>query len=128
MPFYRVRQKTLDKVSRITREGLTGVRVIRAFSNQKKEEERFNAANEEVSDIAIQVGKISALLNPATSLIMNAAILAIIWFGGIQVNLGSLSQGEVIAFVNYMTQISLALVVVANLVVIFTKAGAWQLD
>lgn len=124
VPFYRVRQKTLDKVSRITREGLTGVRVIRAFSNQKKEEERFNAANEEVSDIAIQVGKISALLNPATSLIMNAAILAIIWFGGIQVNLGSLSQGEVIAFVNYMTQISLALVVVANLVVIFTKAGA----
>ena len=124
IPFYRVRQKALDRVSLITRENLTGARVIRAFSKQEKEEGRFEVANDEVAQIAIRVGKISAFLNPATFTIMNIAILAIIWFGGIRVDSGNLSQGEVIAFINYMTQISLALVVVANLVVIFTKAAA----
>lgn len=124
IPFYKGRQKTLDKISLITRENLSGARVIRAFSKQEKEEGRFDEANAEASDIAIQVGKLSALLNPATFLILNAAIIAILWFGGMRVNTGSLTQGEIIALVNYMTQISLALVVVANLVVIFTKAGA----
>lgn len=124
VPYYRVRQRILDKVSRITRENLSGARVIRAFSKQEHEIKRFNEANNEVADIAINVGKISAFLNPATFTILNVAILAILWFGGIRVDVGSLTQGEVIAFVNYMTQISVALVVVANLVVIFTKASA----
>ncbi|MDD4112574.1 MAG: ABC transporter ATP-binding protein [Herbinix sp.] len=124
VPYYRVRQRMLDKVSRITRENLSGARVIRAFSKQEHEIRRFNEANNEVADIAINVGKISAFLNPATFTILNVAILAILWFGGIRVDVGSLTQGEVIAFVNYMTQISVALVVVANLVVIFTKASA----
>ncbi len=124
LPFYRVRQRMLDKVSRITRENLSGARVIRSFSKQEHEIKRFNEANNEVADIAINVGKISAFLNPATFAILNIAILAILWFGGIRVEVGSLTQGEVIAFVNYMTQISIALMVVANLVVIFTKASA----
>lgn len=124
IPFYRIRQRALDKIALITRENLTGVRVIRAFSKQEKEEARFEDANEEVARIAIQVGKISAFLNPATFAILNIAILAILWFGGKRVYTGSLTQGEVIAFANYITQISLALVVVANLVVIFTKAAA----
>ncbi len=124
VPYYKLRQKTLDRVSLITRENLSGARVIRAFSKQEREEQRFEEANHDVAELAIRVGKISAVLNPATFTILNMAILAIIWFGGIRVNIGSLTQGEVIAFVNYMTQISLALVVVANLVVIFTKAGA----
>jgi ATP-binding cassette subfamily B protein len=124
IPFYRSRQRALDQVSLITRESLTGVRVIRAFSKQEREAERFEGANDNVAQIAITVGKISAILNPATFLIMNAAIIAILWFGGLRVNVGSLTQGELIAFINYMTQISLALVVVANLVVIFTKASA----
>lgn len=124
IPFYRIRQKALDRISVITRENLSGARVVRSFSKQKQEKERFDEASEEVTDIAIRVGKISALLNPATFAILNTAIIAIIWFGGIRVNLGHLSQGQIIAFVNYMTQISLTLVVVANLVVIFTKASA----
>ncbi len=124
VPYYRIRQRMLDKVSRITRESLSGARVVRAFSKQEHEIKRFNEANNEVADIAINVGKISAFLNPATFAILNIAILGILWFGGIRVEGGSLTQGEVIAFANYMTQISLALVVFANLVVIFTKAAA----
>ncbi len=124
IPFYKIRQKALDKVSLVTRENLSGVRVIRAFSKQDREEARFDKTNEEVADIAIRVGKISAFLNPATFAILNTAIIAIIWFGGVRVDEGILTQGKVIAFANYMTQISLALVVVANLVIIFTKAAA----
>lgn len=124
IPFYKIRQAKLDKVSLITRENLDGIRVIRAFSKQNPEIKRFSDANDDVTEIAIRVGKISALLNPATFAILNLAIVAIIWFGGGQVNDGVLSQGQIIAFTNYMTQISLTLVVVANLVVIFTKAGA----
>jgi ATP-binding cassette subfamily B protein len=124
IPFYRVRQSKLDKVSLITRENLEGARVIRAFSKEEQELNRFEAASDEVTEIAIRVGKLSAILNPATFMILNGAIIAILWFGGIRVDNGYLTQGQVIAFVNYMTQISLALVVVANLVVIFTKASA----
>ncbi|WP_099468184.1 ABC transporter ATP-binding protein [Konateibacter massiliensis] len=124
VPYYKVRQSKVDKISLITRENLEGARVIRAFSKQKHEMDRFEEANQEVTDIVIRVGKLSAILNPATFVILNGAIIAIIWFGGKQVDLGFLAQGQIIAFVNYMTQISLALVVVANLVVIFTKASA----
>lgn len=124
IPFYRVIQKKLDRIGLITRENLEGARVIRAFSKQHAEERRFEQASEDHAKTAIGVGKISALLNPMTFTIMNLAIVLIIWFGGTQVDAGFLLRGEVIALVNYMTQISLALVVVANLVVIFTKASA----
>ncbi len=124
VPFYKVIQKKLDKISLITRESLTGARVIRAFSRGEAEEERFGAANEDYAVTSMRVGRLSALLNPLTYAIMNLAIAAIVWFGGFRVDSGDLSQGQVIAFVNYMTQISLALVVVANLVVLFTKAAA----
>lgn len=124
VPFYRVIQKKLDKISLITRESLTGVRVIRAFSRGEAEQARFGEANEDYAVTSMRVGRLSALLNPLTYAIMNLAIAAIVWFGGFRVDSGELSQGQVIAFVNYMTQISLALVVVANLVVLFTKAAA----
>lgn len=124
VPYYKARQTKLDEVSLITRENLSGARVIRAFSKQEHEKERFHESSDEVADIAIRVGKLSAILNPVTFIILNVAIIAIIWFGGFRVDNGSLTQGQIIAFVNYMTQISLALVVVANLVVIFTKGSA----
>ncbi|PXV96129.1 ATP-binding cassette subfamily B protein [Lachnotalea glycerini] len=124
IPFYKIRQSKVDKISLVTRENLEGSRVIRAFSKQKHEINRFEAANQEVTDIVIRVGKLSAILNPATFAVLNIAIIAIIWFGSKRVDMGILAQGQIIAFVNYITQISLALVVVANLVVIFTKASA----
>ena len=124
IPYYRVIQAKLDRISLITRENLEGVRVIRAFSKQKNEAERFNEANEDLLQTSINVGKISALLNPLTYVIMNFVIIVILWCGGIRVDEGILTQGQIIAFVNYMTQILLALVVLANLVVIFTKASA----
>lgn len=124
VPFYKTMQNKLDKLSRITRENLEGARVIRAFSKQEKEEKRFEEASSDLTSTAVFVGRISALLNPLIYAAINLAIAAIIWFGGIRVNSGALTQGQVIAFVNYMTQISLALVVVANLVVLFTKASA----
>ncbi len=122
--YYKVIQKKLDRISLVTREGLSGVRVIRAFSRQDTEQKRFNEANDDYLDISLRVGRLSALLNPLTYVILNLAIAAIVWYGGVGVDTGRLTQGEVIAFVNYMTQISLALVVVANLVVLFTKAAA----
>ena len=122
--YYKVIQKKLDRISLVTREGLSGVRVIRAFSRQDTEQHRFDEANDEYLRISLDVGKLSALLNPLTYAVLNLAIAAIVWFGGFRVQIGGLTQGEVIAFVNYMTQISLALVVVANLVVLFTKAAA----
>lgn len=124
VPFYKIRQGKLDKVSLITRENLSGARVVRSLNKQAHETARFQEASDEVAEVAMRVGKLSAVLNPAMFLILNIGIIAIIWFGGLRVNVGDLSQGQVIAFVNYMTQISLALVVVANLVVIFTKASA----
>ncbi|MGN1137009.1 MAG: ABC transporter ATP-binding protein [Oscillospiraceae bacterium] len=122
--YYKVIQKKLDRISLVTREGLSGVRVIRAFSQQDAEQKRFDEANDDYLDVSLRVGRLSALLNPLTYVILNLAIAAIVRYGGIRVNIGDLTQGEVIAFVNYMTQISLALVVVANLVVLFTKAAA----
>ena len=124
VPLYRVIQKKLDKISLITRENLDGVRVVRAFSKQEVEKNRFNIATLDHSNTAIKVGKLSALLNPLTFMIMNFSIAFIVWFGGIGVNNGNFTQGEIIAFVNYMTQILLTLIVVANLVIIFTKASA----
>ena len=124
IPLYKNVQQKLDKVAQITRENLSGVRVVRAFSEQEYEKDRFDKSADELTRGAIVVGRISALLNPATFVIINAAIIAILWFGGGLVNTGEMTQGEVYAFVNYMTQISLALVVVAQLVVTVTKAIA----
>jgi ATP-binding cassette subfamily B protein len=124
VPYFRVMQKKLDKISLVSREGLSGVRVIRAFSKQESEEKRFRQVSDDQTNTAIQVGKLSALLNPLTYAIMNFAIIAIIWFGGYRVDSGNMTQGEIIALVNYMTQTLLALIVVANLVVTFTKASA----
>lgn len=124
VPYYRRNQSKLDKLSLLTAENLSGNRVVRAFSRQREEQDDFKEASEDYAESITAVGFISALLNPVTSALINLAIIAVIWFGGIQVNAGSLTQGEVIALINYMTQISLALVVVANLVVIFTKSAA----
>lgn len=124
IPFYKTIQKKLDKTSLIARENLVGARVVRAFSKQNYEQERFKDNAEEIEKAAVRAGKISALLSPMNSIILNLAIVAVIWFGGFSVNAGGLTQGEVIALVNYLNQILLALVVVANLVVIFTKASA----
>lgn len=124
IPFFRVMQKKLDKISLITRENLEGARVIRAFSKQDVELSRFTSASDDLANTSVRVGRLSALLNPLTYVIMNLGIVAILWFGGFRVDSGRLTQGEIIAFVNYMTQILQALIVVANLVVIFTKASA----
>jgi ABC-type multidrug transport system, ATPase and permease components len=124
VPFYSKVQRILDKVSLIVRENLAGVRVIRAFSRQEYEKKRFEDTNELLRETVIRVSRLSALLNPFTSAVTNISIIAIIWFGGIRVDNGNLTQGEVIALCNYMMQILLALIVLANLVVIFTKAWA----
>ena len=124
VPLYRTIQKKLDRISLISRENLEGARVIRAFSKQEEETGRFDEASRDFTKTAERVGKISALLNPLTFSIMNLGVIAILWFGGFRVESGELSQGQIIAFVNYMNQILLALMVVANLVVLFTKAAA----
>lgn len=123
-PFYKVIQKKLEKVTLIVRENLTGARVIRSFSKQSREQVRFDEAGNDLTDTVVRVGKISALLNPLTSTLMNIGIIAVIWFGGYYVNSGSLTQGELVALINYMTQILLALLVVADMVLIFTRASA----
>ncbi len=124
IPLYKKVQKELDEVLLTTRENLTGVRVIRAFRTQKLERETFEKKSDLLMDMQMLVGKISASLNPLTYIIVNAGIIAVIWLGGIQVNVGGMTQGEVIALVNYMTQTLIALVALANLIVTFTKALA----
>ena len=123
LPLYKVIQEKLDNLSLITRENLEGTRVIKAFSKENSEKERFKNSAIDLSNNSINVGKISALLNPITYIIMNLAIIAILWFGGINVNIGSLTQGEVIAFINYITQILLSLIVLSQLIVILTKGS-----
>ena len=121
-PLYNKAQKTLDKVSEITRENLQGVRVVRAFNKQADEERRFTVASKSLRKAGIKVTNVSSLLSPITTAIINFSVIAIMWFGGLQVNVGSLTQGEIIAFVNYMTQISTALVTVANMIIALIKA------
>ena len=124
VPFYKAMQKKLDTVSLISRENLSGNRVIRAFSRQDSDEERFQDSNEALTKIAVKAGRLSALLNPLTYVIAQAAIIMVVWFGAGFVFDGELKTGEIIALVNYMTQILLAMIVVSNLVVIFTNASA----
>lgn len=124
IPMFSANQKRLDRISMLTGENLEGVRVIRAFSRQKEETEKFCNASNEFSRHAVMVGKISSVLNPVTFMIMNLSAALIIWAGGYRVNSGGLTQGDITAFVSYMTQISLALIVLANLIVFFNKAAA----
>jgi ATP-binding cassette subfamily B multidrug efflux pump len=124
IPQYKNAQHKLDRVSLIARENLTGARVIRAFSRQKDEMARFEQTTQDLMKTQLLVGKISALLNPATYAILNAGMIAVIWFGGITVYHGTITQGEVIALINYMSQILLALLALANLIIAFTRASA----
>ena len=124
MPKYKSVQAKLDDVTRLTKENLSGARVIRAFDAEEREKAGFDKASEKLSSASIKVGALSALLNPLTYAVLNIAIIAILYFGGKTVYYGNLSQGEIIALVNYMTQILNALIVFANLLVTFTKASA----
>ncbi len=124
VPLYTEIQKKQDGISRLAGENLAGARVVRAFSREDSEIQQFKDSGDALSDAAVRVGKISALLNPITYVTVNLAIVAIVWFGGIMADGGVLQQGQIIALVNYMTQTFLALVVLANLIVIFTKAVA----
>lgn len=124
IPYYKQLQAKLDRIALICREGLSGVRVVRAFVREDHERERFAQAADDQANTAIAVGKLSSILNPVTFLVMNLGVCAILWVGGIQVSVGELTQGQVMAFVNYMTQTLTSIVYVANLVVVFTKASA----
>lgn len=124
IPYYRQLQAKLDRIALICREGLSGARVVRAFVREDHERERFAHAADDQAHVAIAVGKLSSILNPVTFLMMNLGVCAILWVGGIQVDVGELTQGQVMAFVNYMTQTLTSIVYVANLVVVFTKASA----
>lgn len=124
IPYYKQQQAKLDRIALVCREGLSGARVVRAFVREDHERERFARAADDQAHVAIAVGKLSSVLNPVTFLVMNLGVCAILWVGGIQVNVGELTQGQVMAFVNYMTQTLTSIVYVANLVVVFTKASA----
>ncbi|MDE6398435.1 MAG: ABC transporter ATP-binding protein/permease [Clostridiales bacterium] len=123
-PYYRKIQSNLDETSLLTRETLSGARVVRAFSNQEEEQRDFYASADSLARKSIKAALLSALLNPLTYAVINLAVIAVLYFGGKTVSAGDLSQGDVIALVNYLSQILLALVVTANLAVTFTKASA----
>lgn len=124
MPMYKKVQKQVDGVLKSTRENLLGIRVIRAFNRQRSEEENFRVRSGQLYNKQIHVGKISALLNPLTYMIINLGIIAILWSGGKQVDLGYLTQGQIIALINYMSQILVELVKLANLLIILSRAFA----
>lgn len=124
MPLYQSVQRQLDKVLLTTRENLMGVRVIRAFNRQENEREKFEEENGSLVKMQVFVGKISALLNPVTYVIINIATVAVIWVGAGRVDAGIISQGKVIALVNYMAQILVELIKMANLIILISKAVA----
>ena len=124
IPLYQKVQKALDHVLLMTRENLVGARVVRAFCRQEDEEQDYREGSDNLLQIQTFVGKISAVMNPVTYIIVNAAIISIIWIGGVQVDVGNLTQGEVMALVNYMSQILVELVKLANLIILLTKAFA----
>ncbi len=122
VPLYDHTQKDLDKVSEVTRENLQGARVIRAFNKQQNELDRFDTATTNLKKSSIKVTLVSTLLNPLTSVIINLAIVVVLWYGGFEVNVGGLKQGQIIAFINYLSQISMALITIANVIISFIKA------
>lgn len=124
VPIYKKVQNRLDSVMRITRENLSGVRVIRAFNHEQKEIEDFDKCSEELKDMQLYGGKISAYLNPITYVIVNLSIVLIIYVGGIRVNTGRLTQGEVISLINYMSQVLVELIKLSNLIINLTKSVA----
>ncbi|HAX50560.1 ABC transporter ATP-binding protein [Muricomes intestini] len=124
IPLYKKVQKRLDQVLLSTRENLAGIRVIRAFRTQNQEMQEYEEKSSSLMQLQLKVGRISALLNPITYVFVNLGIIAVVWYGGGAVNVGRITQGEVIALVNYMSQILLALVMIANLIISFTKAMA----
>lgn len=124
VPYFSSMQTKLDRISLLTREALSGVRVVRAFGREDSQDSQFAEAARDQADTAIAVGKLSALLNPSTLLVLNLGVVAILWQGGVQVDAGQITQGEVMAFVNYMTQALVSIVYVANLVVVFTRGAA----
>ncbi|BFL45919.1 ABC transporter ATP-binding protein [Lactonifactor longoviformis] len=124
IPIYKSAQAALDRVSLLTRENHIGARVVRAFSKQQEEISRFEETTGALTRIQLHAGRISALLNPATYVVVNLAIMAILWSGGYVVDSGEITQGELIALINYMSQILLALIALANLIITFTKATA----
>ncbi|AXG39068.1 ABC transporter ATP-binding protein [Enterococcus gilvus] len=124
VPLYKVIQQKLDQLNQLVTQNLSGVRVIRAFARTKTETDHFNEETEDISRLNQRVANISALLSPSTTLIMNAGVVALLYFGGFKVNVGNLEQGQVLALINYMNQMLLALIVVSNLVVLFTRAAA----
>ncbi|MGG5329026.1 ABC transporter ATP-binding protein [Enterococcus sp. AZ163] len=124
VPLYRKVQHQLDQLNQLVTQNLSGVRVIRAFARTKTETDHFSEKTVELSDLNQKVANISALLSPSTTLIMNIGVVALLYFGGFKVNIGNLEQGQVLALINYMNQMLLALIVVSNLVVLFTRAAA----
>lgn len=124
LPVYTKNQKKLDKITSIAREDLNGMRVVRAFTEQEREQKRFEDSTQAYAKSVIAIGRVSALLNPLSFVIINVAIVGLLLIGGNKINTGNLTQGELIAFINYMTQISLALVVLANVMVLFSKSWA----
>lgn len=124
IPFYKAMQERLDLAGQVTREALSGVRVIRAFRREKSEEARFDRASDEQTRVAVEVGAYSSILSPATFLVMNLGVVAILWTGGLRVDAGGLTQGQVMAFVNYMSQTLIAIIYVANLTIIFNRGAA----
>lgn len=124
VPLYKNIQQKLDQLNQLVTQNLSGVRVIRAFARTKTETDHFNTETEEISRLNQRVANISALLSPSTTLIMNAGVVTLLYFGGFKVNVGHLEQGQILALINYMNQMLLALIVVSNLVVLFTRAAA----
>ena len=123
-PLYLQTKANLDNVSNVTRENLSGNRVVRAFNKQQYEIDRFNTANQKWTDVNLRIGTYSALLQPLLRLIVNIAVIIVVWIGGIQVNIGGLTQGQIISFINYLTQISGSLVKIAKIIIIYVRTGA----
>ncbi len=124
VPYYAKNQQKLDRMSQITGENLEGARVVRAFSKRDKERARFDESADDMLQNSMKIGKIAAYLNPLTFAIINLGIAAVLFISGIKVNVGSLTSGEIIAVINYMTQILNAMIVISNMVSLFTKAHA----
>lgn len=123
-PMYLKAKTDLDKVSNVTRENLSGNRVVRAFNKQEYESKRFDKANAEFTKSNLNIGKMSAIMQPLLYLCVNLGVIAVVYFGGLRVNIGGLTQGKIISFINYFTQISTALVVIARLIITYTRTGA----
>ena len=123
-PMYMQAKTDLDKVSNVTRENLSGNRVVRAFNKQDYEANRFNKVNADFTKSNLNIGKMSAIMQPLLYLCVNLGVIAVVYFGGIRVNVGGLSQGKIISFINYFTQISTALVMIARLIITYTRTGA----